>query len=1682
MSFVRILLLAVSLCAFATNFGPFDLAYLISDESGPKTDISIENMAKNADGRTSDRVDVLKAKSPQPLAFVTFPGEQQILPIDLEQGLDGRNIAVDFVPTVIATSMDSKTLFVVDRDTDRLFKIDAMTGKTSQINVPIGALKHLAVTTSGKKAFSCYENDKTIWSINLEGGNHSPVIKLKNFPDSFVLDAAETCLYVTSKDALQMYCIDLRTKEIDATLDLETIPEALMLSCDGEKLYLLESAAKNLTTVDIASKAVSKHACGNSPFHENSHERLKFSVNARENALYFSEQIAHEIYKLDLNSHTIETVVTMRPAAESIDFCKDSPLSASVDVSAVSGHTVSFDATATHSISDAKLDYFWEFGDGLEQFTEEPSTDHIYEQSGEYIAGVTVAQTITVPMLRMDGDKSEKSKRLFSKSSVNVRVRDDAAFARADEVYTKAPTLATNTTLSSSLNPSNFGQSVLFTAMVVPQIANPTAVTGTVTFMDGVTALGTTSIVGATATLSTSALSIAGHSITAVYNGDLNYVTSTSSAVAQVVNIATTSSVVTSSANPSTFQQSVTLTATLSITAGAGTPTGTFTFMEGSTNLGTVTISAMQATITLSNLSVATHPIVATYSGDASFQTSISPTFNQVVNQATTTSSLTSSPSASVFGQSVLLTTTVTPANAGSVIPTGTVTFRDGGTALGTSPLVSGVATLSTTALSVATHSLTATYNGDSNFITSTSNAVSQVVTKAATSTALTSFENPTIFGNSTLLTATLTVTSGSGTPTGTITFKNGTTTIGTGTVSGNIATLSISNLSVGVNSLTATYNGDASFLISVSSAVNQTVNPGTTQSVLISSVPTTTYGQSTTFTATVSVFTGTGTPTGYFTFMDGSTTLGTVNLTGLSASLSLANLSVGTHPITAVYSGDTNFQSSTSTPAISQVVNKATPIITLVSAPTSSNYGDTVLLTSTVTAPTSLGLPDGTISFFDGATLLGTMPLVATGANTSSASLSITTLSGGVHSLSAVYSGDINFVTVTSTPSISFTVSPLSTTTTLFINSADATVFGQPVILIANVMGSTSAPPLAPTGTVTFYDGATVIGTSSLSNLSANTSSATLTNSSFTVGPHVFSAVYNANTNYNGSTAPNVTHQVIKSSTSSAVSTSQAPAVYKQTVTFTSSVTPNTPGAGNPSGTVNFYDGTTLLGSGTLTNAGVNLSQATFSTSALELGNHFIYSTYVSDGNFTSSISSAITQVIVMAATTTTFSSSLPTSNFGDLVTWSSTVTTTAPGGGIPTGIVTFYNGSTIMGIGTLNGSGVATYSSLALYPGTYALKAVYGGDTNYTTSTSANFTQTVLNQLATVSTVSSARNPSPVGTAVTYSARITAITGIPTGTVSFYDNGVLIGTGTINASGVASVTQPGSSLLAAPSTHPITAIYSGDANFITSTSAIFNEYIVPYDTTTVLTSSPNHSEQANAVFTATVTPTGLPTPIPVLGGTVTFYDGSVAISTALPVPPLGVVTFQPDNLRFNGRAITAVYSGTQLVFAMSTSNTINQQVQQTDMLTTNIVVGTAQSTTYFCQPVTFSATVTNTQGYYTPTGTVTFYDGTSSLGSAILNSSGVATLTRSTLSIGTHSISATYNSDSNYAYSISGSVQQTVINNPTTTTLSFIPNLSATPYGQNLIAVAMCKRHMAFLKGMLSSQITMWRLPQSI
>jgi poly(hydroxyalkanoate) depolymerase family esterase len=192
----------------------------------------------------------------------------------------------------------------------------------------------------------------------------------------------------------------------------------------------------------------------------------------------------------------------------------------------------------------------------------------------------------------------------------------------------------TTTTLSSSLNPSTYGQAVTFTAVVTSALGAPPD-GETVAFMHGGNVLGTGALSGGSATFATSMLTRGTDTVKAVYVGDGNFAGSTSNVVSQVVDPAATTTTLASSQNPSVFGQPVTFTASVTPEFG-GTVTGKVAFYNGSTKLRTVSLSSGVASYTTTKLPSGTDPITAVYNGSSSFTTSTSGALSQVVEIATT--------------------------------------------------------------------------------------------------------------------------------------------------------------------------------------------------------------------------------------------------------------------------------------------------------------------------------------------------------------------------------------------------------------------------------------------------------------------------------------------------------------------------------------------------------------------------------------------------------------------------------------------------------------------------------------------------------------------------------------------------------------------------------------------------------------------------------------------------------------------------------------------------------------------------------------------------------------------------------------------------------------------------------------------------------------------------------------
>ncbi len=369
---------------------------------------------------------------------------------------------------------------------------------------------------------------------------------------------------------------------------------------------------------------------------------------------------------------------------------------------------------------------------------------------------------------------------------------------------------------------------------------------------------------------------------------------------------------------------------------------------------------------------------------------------------------------------------------------------------------------------------------------------------------------NPSTYGQSLALTATVAPSAA----TGTVNFLDGSNTIGSATLSNGVAVLNTTALISGSHTITAQYSGDSSYSTSTSASVTQTVNQAASTTTLSPAPNPSTFGQPVTLTATV---TGSG-ATGTVSFLDGSTSLGSTTLSSGGAVLTTSALNAGNHSLTARYSGDGNFKPSTST-AAAQKVTPAPSTTTLASAPNPAQTGQPVTLTATVTGSGATG----TVSFLDGSTSLGSTTLSNGGAV-----LTTSTLTGGNHTLTAKYSGDGNYTGSTS-PSVIQVVGNGSSAITLS-SSLNPSMFKQPVTFTATVT------PSGATGSVKFMDSKKTIGNASLSSGSAIFSTSALSS-----GGHNITAAYSGDRNFNSATSQPLTQTVLTSPSKFAITAQQA-------------------------------------------------------------------------------------------------------------------------------------------------------------------------------------------------------------------------------------------------------------------------------------------------------------------------------------------------------------------------------------------------------------------------------------------------------------------------------------------------------------------------------------------------------------
>ena len=588
------------------------------------------------------------------------------------------------------------------------------------------------------------------------------------------------------------------------------------------------------------------------------------------------------------------------------------------------------------------------------------------------------------------------------------------------------------------------------------------------------------------------------------------------------------------------------------------------------------------------------------------------------------------------------------------------------------------------------------------------------------------------------------------------------------------------------------------------------------------------------------------------------------------------------------------------------------------------SNYapthGQSVTITSNVTSGTGGSVPTGTVAFVTSAGVtLATSPLVA-----GTATYSTNQLPGGSNTLQAKYSGDGTYA-ASSSPATVISVDPEASQLAAKVSTGNS--FGVPYTV--SVTDTASSGVGSPTGTITLIiEGPNTTYTQPLLQSPGNSSSATFSIPATTVGTQTLLITCTGTANYSCDNPLTTTVTIARATPTLSISYSPDPPISGNSITLNAAVS-GLAGAAVPTGSVTFFDNKTTLNSANLVNGNVT-ETGTVPTTAT----HTITATYNGDADYNPASSSGSTGGGSGAATlAATLSSTSGAPGF--TITVATTVTlpgaTSAPSGTVQA-TLTLPTGPSFA-VGTLSPAGTNAASSsipviLPLTPGSYQL-TISCPSTDAFTCNSVPFTITVAptTKIATTTTLSAMPAHPQIGQTVTLSAVVTSATTAEapiSGAVLFYQGSTQIGSGTL-ANGVATATFT----FAGPSLGTITATYSGDTNYATSTSAplTFTSTLTPVSVVLAVTSG---AGTAGSAVTLIATVSGPASPATSPTGSVNYYLAGAAptllgTATLTPTTPgSATASLTTANLPAGAQAVYAVYSG-DTVYATGTSSSIS-------------------------------------------------------------------------------------------------------------------------------------------------------------
>ena len=1219
--------------------------------------------------------------------------------------IDGRtnqttSVPVGVFPQALAVNPITNRIYVANSDSNSVTVINGTTQQTTTLNVglfPVAA----AINPATNQIYIADNHSLDVTVINGLNGSTS-IVALGDSPTALALDVSSNQVYVTTAGG-GVTVIDGLTNQLTATITVGANPVAVAVNPVTHRLYTADYNGGTVTAVDAATNRTATIGLGNDPvsvgtnpvtnliYVSNANDNTvsvidgvssqtttigagtrptALAVNPGSNQIYVANSVSNTASVIDGTTNAVATVnVGVNPTAVAVNPVTNWAYianSGSATVTAIDGTTLQ---TTTLSV-----------GASPSAVAVNPATDTIYvanssDNTVTVINGVTGYEaTVSVGVkpvaiainsvtdqvyVANSGNNSVTVINGANNQATNISVGTApiaiAVNAGTNRIYVANSGSGTVTVIIGSTNrTSTVTVGSMPTALAVNPVGNHVYVansgSNTVTAIDGTTNQTATVQAGATP----AAISI--NPITGQIYVPNSASDNLSVITEQRIEAIPLTTLISALAGNETVERSPTIGLSAdSSYSPVDPPVEGIRYQvdswEGAWQAATAAGSTYNATP--SQLQLGSHVLYA-FSDNGLAGASAGLNQNVVgsiagyrftVVQGQTTTELTSSPNPSLDAQSVNFTASVQAVSPATGEPTGTMTFFDGTSTLasGVSLNGSGEASFSTSSLAPGTHSVTASYSGDANFIASASAAISQMVDKGPIVSTLTSSLNSSVFGQAVTLTVTVqAVAPASGIPTGTVTFLDGATILTGGVVAldgSGQASFTTASLAPGTHSLTVSYSGDVNFASGTSTAINQIVAKGQTAATLASNLSSSVFGQGMTLTVKVQVVApAVGLPTGTVTFLDGTTILATgVALNGSGqASFSTSSLAPGTHSLTAIYSGDVNFASSTST-SINQIVAKGQTAATLTSSLSSLVFGQQVTLTVAVQAVApAAGIPTGSVNIFDGTTVLANgVALNATG----QASFTTSSLATGAHLLSASYTGGVNFVSSNAT-SISESVTKGQTAATL-TSSLSSLAFEQGVTFTVTVSAIAPASGI-PTGSVTIFDGATILASGAVLNASGQTS---FTTSSLLPGAHSLTATYAGDLNFTSSSSNLISQVVGKVQSVTTLASSLSSSVLGQGVTLTVTVQAVAPATGIPTGSVTIFDGTMVLASGVALNA---TGQASLTTTSLALGTHSLAASYGGDLNFAGSTSAGVDDIVSAAQMTLTLSQTALTVSAG--------------------------------------------------------------------------------------------------------------------------------------------------------------------------------------------------------------------------------------------------------------------------------------------------------------------------------------------------------------------------------------------------------------------------------------------------